>query len=198
MPDADGILRHIRHAEEWLRWARGDCRRGDVRSAVLRLLLAEAEIRHAREAGMSTVPRPAGSGRLRRVPAVALGAAAALVIVAAGYAVLRPGPLPAPVADSGSAPATVPGRAGVRVAAAAEGPLGIVRLESGRLLTTAPALPDPEQDRSGSTAAPWGALLDGRFLDGPARRSRYAGPVQLGEPASLIAPADSDHLSSTF
>ena len=56
-----GIVEHIRHAEAWLRQARGDCARGDVRRVVLRLLLAEAEIRRARESGVRVgVPAPSG------------------------------------------------------------------------------------------------------------------------------------------
>ncbi len=188
MPDADGILRHIRHAEEWLRWARADCRRGDIRSAVLRLLLAEAEIRHAREAGASLVVRPASPRGSRRLSAAALGAAAALVIAAAGYAVLRPGPLPGPAAaDSAAAPV-------------AGGTPGVVQLDTGHLLTIMPALSDPEQEqeRSAGQPASWGSgFLRGRLFDGPAGRPGH-GPAQIGEPASLTTPADPAHLSPTF
>lgn len=92
-----GILAHIRHAEEWLRKARADCRRGDVPQAVLRLLLAEAEIRRARESGAATDAAPR---RRAWTPSwAALGTVVAAGLIAAAYAVyvltrpLVPGPL---------------------------------------------------------------------------------------------------------
>jgi hypothetical protein len=58
----DPLLRHICHAEGWLRRARLDWRRGNAPAAMLRLMLAEAEIRHARETGPAlTGPRDARS-----------------------------------------------------------------------------------------------------------------------------------------
>ena len=54
----EGMLAHIRHAERWLSRARLDCGRGEARQAVLRLLLAEAEIRRARESGAGETACP--------------------------------------------------------------------------------------------------------------------------------------------
>ena len=82
MSDPDGVVHHIQHAEEWLRWARSDHRRGDLRAVVLRLLLAEAEIRHAREVGVHLVAAPHPHHRSRRRLA-AVGAAVALVLAVA-------------------------------------------------------------------------------------------------------------------
>ncbi|HKX19605.1 MAG TPA: hypothetical protein VJT33_16515, partial [bacterium] len=64
MPSGDDpLLRHIRHAEDWLARARFDWRRGNAPAALLRLMLAEAEIRHAREtSGAAPVAVPAGRG----------------------------------------------------------------------------------------------------------------------------------------
>ncbi len=196
MPDGDGIVCHIRHAEEWLRWARGDCRRGDMRSAVLRLLLAEAEIRHAREAGTAAGFHSTGPGSLgarRRSWLIPVAAASALVIVAAGYALLRPELPPGPAAaDAPPTPVVL------RAEPTAGGLPGVVQLDSGRLLTIVSPAADPAPDRSGE-APPWGSpLLRGRTFDGPAGRFGRVGPALLGEPASLTAPADPEHLSSTF
>ena len=59
MARPDPLLRHIRHAEEWLGRARGDWRRGNAPAALLRLMLAEAEIRQARETGTAEEKRAA-------------------------------------------------------------------------------------------------------------------------------------------
>lgn len=114
----DRLGRHIRHAEDWLRWARRDHRRGNFRGVVLRLLLAEAEIRHAREAA----DRPDETPGLRRPaparirPLVAGTAGAALIVCALGvYAAIRPG---GPLGSTGAAP--VP--AAVRAVPASGGP----------------------------------------------------------------------------
>ena len=117
-----GILAHIRHAERWLRRARSDCERGDARQAVLRLLLAEAEIRRAREssAGMATCPRR------RPTPSswAILGTVAVAGLILAAYALARP---------TGSSPAaTVPSV--VPAAPAVTGPNGVLRFESGQVL----------------------------------------------------------------
>ncbi len=141
--EPSGILEHIRHAEAWLRQARGACARGDVRQVVLRLLLAEAEIRRARESG-AVVGVPASSGvrpggviqslthgpllasiGVRRPARVVWAAvAAAGLLVAAASALLRP---------LGSVPqAGTPG-AGQAVVAA-DGGRGVLRFESGNFL----------------------------------------------------------------
>jgi len=190
MPDPDGIVRQIRRAEAWLRWARNDCRRGDIRSAVLRLLLAEAEIRHAREAGTSDAAGPAAPGRSWRLPLAMLGAAAALVIVVAAFAVVR-SEFSRPVAGWQAARPTR-----LHAAPSAQEPLGVVQLDTGRLLTMIETSPS-DTDAEGSPT-PWGARVGGRFFDGPVTHFEHFEPALLGEPASLTAPADPAHLSSTF
>ena len=84
---ADTVVAHIGHAERWLRRARADYERGDLHQVVLRLLLAEAEIRRARESGAAITelppPRPA------RVGWAMLGAAAAAALLVVGYALVQ-------------------------------------------------------------------------------------------------------------
>lgn len=133
MADPDGLARHIQHAEEWLRWARSDCRRGDVRAAVLRLLLAEAEIRHARETGTRLAVFPTASSRHRRGGMVVVGAAVALVLATAAYTTLRSGGRSEPAAEVPSRP-------------------GVVQLETGRFLTLVPVLVGADQDQPGGVA----------------------------------------------
>lgn len=90
MTGVDPLLRHVFHAEEWLRRARRDWRSGDGHAAVLRLMLAEAEIRHAREAGLEEGPsslRLRGRGAGRR--AAAAIAAAAVLAAGAAYTSIR-------------------------------------------------------------------------------------------------------------
>ncbi len=117
-----GLLAHIRHAERWLRRARTDYERGDAPQAVLRLLLAEAEIRRARESGAATATVPR---RRFLVPSwVILGTVAAAAVILAGYALTRPVPGPA---------ATVPSV--IRAAPAGERLDGrVLRFESGQVL----------------------------------------------------------------
>ncbi|HEV2358930.1 MAG TPA: hypothetical protein VGZ23_15160 [bacterium] len=97
MTGVDPLLRHVFHAEEWLRRARRDWRSGDGHAAVLRLMLAEAEIRHAREAGLEEGPsslrlRGRGAGPLappmggRGAGRRAAAAIAAAAVLAAGAA----------------------------------------------------------------------------------------------------------------
>jgi hypothetical protein len=116
------ILAHIRHAEEWLRKARADYARGDGRQVLLRLLLAEAEIRRARESGAVA----AGVARRRAAaPGWAiLGALAAAGVILAGYALARP-PVSGPVA---TAPAIL------RAAPVGAVRDGVLRFESGQVL----------------------------------------------------------------
>ena len=93
--EPSGILEHIRHAEAWLRQARGACARGDVRQVVLRLLLAEAEIRRARESGAwMDVPVSCGVRRGRPARVVWAVVAAGLLVVAASALLRPPGPVP--------------------------------------------------------------------------------------------------------
>ncbi|HET7265048.1 MAG TPA: hypothetical protein VFL28_10290 [bacterium] len=136
---ADPLLRHIRHAEEWLGRARLDWRRGNAPAAMLRLMLAEAEIRHARETGMAAVPGADPTGTTASTPAARGGsswpkvaaaiAAAAVLAGGLGYASMRPEQQGALVERAGSA-------VGLR----GESSRTIVRLDSGQFL-----LPDREQ-----------------------------------------------------
>ena len=144
MADPDAVARHIQHAEEWLRWARSDYRRGDTRAAVLRLLLAEAEIRHARETGTHLAVSPGASSRHRRRGMAVLGAAVALILSAAAYTTLRSGGGygPAAVVPFSPGPAT----------AAPPASAGVVQLETGRFLTLVPALAGADQDQPGGVA----------------------------------------------
>lgn len=161
---SDPLLRHIRHAEEWLRRARADWRRGNAPAAMLRLMLAEAEIRHAREtgAGASVGRTVVGGERRARWPRSAAAIVAAAVVAAGlGYASMRTAPArhDALVSGDGSA-AGLPRDRGP----AGAGPLRmIVRLDSGQLL-----MPDR-----------------GRPAGGPAE-SR---PLQLAVPVDLRTPS---------
>jgi hypothetical protein len=190
MPGPDEISRRIRHAEQWLRWARSDCRRGEPRSAVLRLLLAEAEIRRAREDGMDVPEAPVRPTRRIR-PAVA-GVAAALVIAAAGYAVVRSGDLQAPVAAGQSSRV-------IEVATVARGPRAATPFTTERYLTL--ALPVPGPGDAGPSAGPeaWQLQeLPGRFSDDLS--SRFGGVTLVGphSQAGFATSGDPKHPSPTF
>lgn len=100
MAGSDPLLRHIRHAEDWLRRARTDWQSGNAPAAMLRLMLAEAEIRHARETGDRTPaarpgdasPAEPGAAANRRAgwPRVVMAMAAAAVLAAGlGYASMQ-------------------------------------------------------------------------------------------------------------
>jgi hypothetical protein len=96
MAGSDPLLHHIRHAEDWLCRARTDWRSGNAPAAMLRLMLAEAEIRHARETGAgipsaraggaSASERGAGNHRVGWPRAAAAMAAAAVLAAGFGYA----------------------------------------------------------------------------------------------------------------
>ena len=132
-----GILEHIRHAEGWLRRARADCARGDARQVVLRLLLAEAEIRRARESGTSAAA-PALPARRPRSVWMGVGAAvAAGLLVLAGYAMVRP-LVSTPTASAPQLVHAIP---------AAQGGRGILRFESGGVLPLV-GFPGAPQDRT--------------------------------------------------
>jgi hypothetical protein len=189
MSDPDGVVRHIQHAEEWLRWARSDHRRGDLRAVVLRLLLAEAEIRHAREVGIHLVASPHPRHRPRRRLA-ALGAAVAFVLATATYTALRPEDRhrPAPVGPSAHGWATEP-----------PAPAGAVRLQAGRLLRLGPAFADGQQGLPGGPPA----ISDFRLL--PIRGDRAAGapPATTDHwftdgPVSLTTSGDPGSASTAF
>jgi len=135
----EGMLAHIRHAEEWLRRARSACGRGEARQAVLRLLLAEAEIRRARESGEEGGGVLVGARPARSWWAV-LGAIAAAGVVIAAYALAQP-PAPGPIASRGV----------VRATPAAAGSTSILRFESGQVL---PIVGFPTETRPDGSTAP--------------------------------------------
>jgi len=140
--ESDALLRHIRHADDWLRRARADWKRGNASGALLRLMLAEAEIRQAREDGAGAVRgrgESAGMGRearpARTVRAAAAVAAAAVLAGGIGYASFRAAVLGRqPIVAHDAPPAAVRGRFGER----------IVQLDSGQFL-----MPDRGQDAAG-------------------------------------------------
>ena len=167
--EPSGILEHIRHAEAWLRQARRDLARGDVRQVVLRLLLAEAEIRRARESGDSAgAPVSSGGGIQsvgRRVKVIWAAVAAAGLLVAAASVLLRP---------LGSVPQAGTPAVG-RAVAASDGGGGRLRFESGGILpfvgVTAGARSDrPAPDEFwGPDAPPGGEGSGGASIDVPLR-----------------------------
>jgi hypothetical protein len=176
MAGPDPLLRHIRHAEEWLGRARRDWRRGNAPAAMLRLMLAEAEIRQARETGTAVArsAAPVADGqadrsRRGRWPRAAAAIAAAAVLAAGlGYASLGPGLGRHETLAARDGSAAIPGRGG---------PLGggisrtIVRLNSGEFL-----MPDREQTTAGRPGDPGPAGQDGR-------PPQFAVPVDLKTPS---------------
>jgi len=175
----DALLDHLRHAEEWLARARRDHRRGDHRAAVLRLMLAEAEIRHARETAMRRAVDPFAP-RARRVPAAARALGAAAAVVAVGYAAF--------LGVGATAPATPPA---ARVAAAVSAPEDVIRLDSGGALTLTPF--PPREVSVGGAARTFGD----RVVDDVVLRSRWLAPAS-GEAATLLSPPDAGRPAGTF
>jgi hypothetical protein len=146
----DGLAERIRHAEGWLRRARVDCRRGHTDRALLRLLLAEAEIRRARESGESAV---AAGGPIRRAPGgwallAAAGIAALLMIVR--LAVIYP-------IGTGQTDAKTHLR---QAASTARAPEGIVQFESAKVLPFVGLL-GGVPDRGAEPSASWGSPVHG-------------------------------------
>ena len=74
----DRMVEHIAFAERWLARAREECAQGNVTRSVLTLLLAEAEVHHARE---STSRPPAAHPRRRNVSAAVLPLAVAAALL---------------------------------------------------------------------------------------------------------------------
>jgi hypothetical protein len=173
MPAPDALLRQIGYAEDWLRRARRDWQNGDTRGALRRLMLAEAEIRHARETG-AVLQRPAadraGAAPGRRLVA---GLVAALLLAAGiGYASKWTGtPQPRAVAVR---------RAGDRLSRGVG--RTIVQLDSGRFL-----MPDPGQESVGTPAGPGFTVPGARVDRAPADRWPH-----------LVVPVDLRTSSPTF
>jgi hypothetical protein len=136
-----GMLAHIRHAEGWLRRARADYVRGNGPQVLLRLLLAEAEIRRARESGAATAAVPLRCSPASRWTILGTVALASALLV---YTVARP-PAPSPTAKVSAASHTLPmvGRGGV------------LRFESGQVL---PFVGVPAGIRPSSRTGPGNAL----------------------------------------
>jgi len=183
MGEADTLLRHLRHAEEWLRWARSDYRRGDLRGAVLRLLLVEAEVQRARETGVRLVEQ-APAPRASRFPAIAVGAlgAVTVVLVAVGYAALLSG--------SGASPTGAPA---AQAAAAPAGPPGLVQLDTGNFLTLVQAQPGADAGGSGD-----GRVFDRRLAGGLLVRLGRGDVAPGVGPISLLIPGDEEKPSPAF
>jgi hypothetical protein len=184
MAGADPLLPHIRHAEDWLRRARHDWRNGNAPAAMLRLMLAEAEIRHARERGAEGIAEPPRStvplAEWRRTGwsrAAAAIVAAAVLAAGLGYASMRPGlPRHNTLAARDGSAAGLPLKGGQ-----VGGGIGrtIVRLDSGEFL-----MPDRGQAAAGGPGDPGFAGRDGTVLAGPDGR-----PLQLAVPVDLRTPS---------
>ncbi len=90
--DRTALTERIAYAESWLDRARRHIEDGDIDRGTLTLILAEAEVHRAREAGLSVSAPTAparGARRLRRA-GVAIGVlAAAFVLVAASVGALK-------------------------------------------------------------------------------------------------------------
>lgn len=188
MREPDALLRHLRHAEEWLRWARSDYRRGDLRGAVLRLLLAEAEVRHAREAGSQRIEdTPARPFRRTRLAAVgAFGAAAVLAVAAYGAFLSEAG---APRA------AAVPVAPAAHLAPAGSDSWGVVRLDTGDFLTLLSSSP---QASPGTTTGADSGLSGQRLLDEWMSQFGQITPTSAGGTVTLATPGDPDHPAAAF
>jgi hypothetical protein len=161
---ADVVLAHIGHAEQWLRRARADYERGDLRQVVLRLLLAEAEIRRARESGTAIGDLP--PRRTAQVPWGLLGTvvAAGLIVVGLTAVIQSRAPSPHAPGSVAQAPGLVqPGHGRDRLNV-------IVRFDTGQVL---PFVGFPGRS-SGTNSAPDAPVADvDRLLvtiggDGPA------------------------------
>jgi len=188
MREPEALLRHLRHAEEWLRWARSDYRRGDLRGAVLRLLLAEAEVRHAREAGSLRIEEtPARPVRRMRLATVGAFSAAAVLAVAA-YGAFLSGAGTSRVAAFPVVPAS-------HVAPVGNESSGVVRLDTGDFLTLMSS--DP-QASSGATVGAGSGLSGQQFLDELMSQFGQVTPTSAGGPVTLATPEDPDHPAAAF
>ncbi len=166
----DPLLRHIRHAEDWLRRARHDWRGGNAPAAMLRLMLAEAEIRHARETGADGIVVISGrvTGRRAGWPRAAAAIAAAAVLAAGlGYASMRAGmPRNDSLAVRDGSAAGLPLKEGPRLPGGGGIARTIVQLDSGQFL-----MPDRGRTAAGAPGGPGSAGL------------QLAVPVDLRTPA---------------
>jgi hypothetical protein len=173
MPRPDPFACSIHYAEDWLRRARRDWGSGNAPAAVRRLMLAEAEIRHAREtvAALDVPARRNGRGVGWRVAA---GLAAAAVLAAGvGYASMRAGTPSLEVA-------AVPGADGRPRRGSGR---TIVQLETGRYLTV-----DQGQDSGDESSGPGFTAPAPRVAGTPGDRWSHAAvpwPRPVGMPVDL-------------
>ncbi|HXX40389.1 MAG TPA: hypothetical protein VEP50_19915, partial [bacterium] len=175
MREPDALLRHLRYAEEWVRWARSDYRRGDVHGAVLRLLLAEAEVRHAREAGSQGADDvPARSFRRPGVVTTVGALAVAAMLAATAYNAFLSGAGPRRRAASPGAPV-------VRMAPTDGASWGAVRLDSGDFLTLISSGRDASSGGLGAVGED-ARVSDQRFVDELMFQFGQIAPTSASEP----------------
>jgi hypothetical protein len=179
MRGADALLGHLRHAEEWLIRARRDHRRGDHRAAVLRLMLAEAEIRRARETEMQLVADPPARP-VRPFPMAVGVLGAAVVLVVIGYAAL--------LGSGVTAPANAPAVQSPDAAAPAPG--NVIQLDAGGALTL--PLFAPRETWVGGAARAFGD----RVIDDVALDSRLT--PAFGASVTLLSPLDAERPAGTL
>ena len=105
--DQTVLTKRIAYAESWLDRARRHIEDGDIDRGTLTLILAEAEVHRAREAGISVSPPTAparGARRLREAGAAIAALAVAFALVAASVSALKD---KAPVEARDAAPVPV-------------------------------------------------------------------------------------------
>ncbi len=192
MRERDVLLRHLRHAEEWLRWARSDYRHGDVHGAVLRLLLAEAEVRHAREAGaLSAEAAPARASRRLGIHVMAVAVAAAATLAAAVYTAFLSGGPGSERTASADTPAVTLRPAGESGA--------LVRLDAGDFFTLLLPGAAIAPDAAGSFGAGTRSG-DLRFADELMSQFGQASPTSTNEPRAdeFVTPGDPGRPATAF
>src|SRR5688572_28655366 len=101
------MIRHIGFAERWLARARAECTRGHVVRGALTLLLAEAEVHHAREAVTPDAPAADMVARTPRCNRSLVAATALMIGVVAVILASGAGSGPLVVEDNASSPAPV-------------------------------------------------------------------------------------------
>jgi len=158
-----------------------------LRGAVLRLLLAEAEVRHAREAGSQPIAEtPARPVRRTRLATVGAFGAAAVLVAACG-ALLSGAGTPR-VAAFPVVPAA-------HMAPLGNESWGGVRLDTGDFLTLMSSGP---QASPGTTTGAGSGLSGQQFLDELTSQFGQFTPTSAGGPVTLATPGDLDHPAAAF
>jgi len=160
------LVRHIGFAERWLARAKQEVREGRLARGVLTLLLAEAEVHHARERTF-----PAREAALPRSPVAmtVLGAAALLALLLGGRSLL---PSRVEVA-TGLAPAPA-----------------IVRFrQPGSMLALVPAVLTPEETTASAPLAPAPRVVPPRAVPPKVERIRRSPTRPAARPAPAPRPA---------